>query len=245
MISRILLPLVVAGCGVTSAAAQALPEVRLGTPVTGRMHADSAQITYRFTAAARDRLRLTMQSDSFDTVVEVGRLRDGEWTRVGFNDDADGTNSRLSFVIGEAGEYRILAKPYDEGSEGPFTLELSSEADPTCCAVPLSPAVDYPGALSEDDRIDGGLPYDAYLLRGRAGEQVVVTMRSAAFAPRVRIGRWTGGALEELAVSAGSGGEARAVLRFPADGDYLMMATAGSASARGPYRILVERQPPR
>lgn len=224
-----------------SASAQALPEVRVGTPVNGRLHADSTEVRYRFTAATGDRLRLTMRSDSFDTVVEVGSVRQGEWTQLGFNDDADGTNSRLSLVVEEAGEYLILAKPYEEGSEGPFVLEMTSEADPTCCAVPLSPAVDYPASLDEDDRLDGGNLYDPYLLHGRAGEQVVVIMRSSAFAPRVRIGRWAGQALEELAAGASTGAESRAVVRFPADGEYLLMATAADPSARGAYRIVIER----
>jgi hypothetical protein len=224
-----------------SVQAQAVPELRVAAPVTGRMHADSGQITYRFTASAGDRLRFSMRSDSFDTVVEVGRMRGGEWASEGVNDDFEGTNSRLSVVIDSAGEYRVLAKPYEEGSEGPFTLEMTSESDPTCCAPTLSTAVDHGGILADDDRAaETGARFDPYLISARAGQELVVTMRSSAFAPRVRVGRWTGGAFLELGAGSGTGGESRVSFRFPADGEYLVMASAVDATARGGYRIVVD-----
>jgi hypothetical protein len=222
-----------------------VPELRVGAATTGHLGADSGQVTYRFAADAGDRLRLTLSSDSFDTVVEVGRVQEGEWVPVDSNDDADGTNSRLSLVIGSAGEYRVRARAYEEGSSGPFRLELSSESDPTCCAAAIGPAVDYPGLLDDDDRsTEAGAPYEPYLLHGRAGEAWMVTMRSSAFAPQVRIGRWTSGAFQELVAGTATPGPpaaSTAVLRFPADGDYLVMASARDRSARGPYRIVVER----
>lgn len=241
---RIHLVAAVAALCVTSAATAqgTIPELRVGTPATGRLPSDSAHVTYRFVAAAGDRLRLAMRSDSFDTVVEVGRLQDGEWVSVDTNDDADGTNSRLSLVMGAAGEYRIRAKAYEEGSEGPFTLDLTSESDPTCCAPALGVAVDYPGSLDDDDRAaPAGERYEPYLLHGRAGEEWIVTMRSTAFAPQLHIGRWTGGAFQELVAGAPSAGSSRAVIRFPADGEYLIMASANDAAARGNFRIVVDR----
>jgi hypothetical protein len=219
----------------------AIPEVRIGAPVTGHLPADSAQVTYRFTAAAGDRLGFAMKSDSFDTVLEVGRLRNDEWVSVGENDDADGTNSRLSLVIDSAGEYRILARAFEAGSEGPFTLEMTSESDPTCCAPKLSLAVDAPGVLTDDDRpTDAGGRFDPFLLRGLAGQEVAVTMRTTAFTPRLRIGRWVGGAFQEIAAGTAAGATSRAVVRFPAEGEYLVMATAADTSGRGLYRIAVD-----
>jgi hypothetical protein len=82
-------------------------------------------------------------------------------------------------------------------------------------------------------------PFEAWYLEGRAGERIVITMRSTAFDAYVHIGRQGDRAF--LANDDDSGGNTDAQLSFtiPANGTYVIVANTFAAGASGSYRLEV------
>jgi hypothetical protein len=107
--------------------------VTAGTPVSGDLSEDDDVLdsdnsyfdlwTYR--GRAGEALRITMESDEFDTYLAIGRMVDGAFEEIASMDDGgDGTNSLLEVTLPEAGDYVIRANSFSAGETGAYTLRV-------------------------------------------------------------------------------------------------------------------------
>ncbi len=91
------------------------------------------------------------------------------------------------------------------------------------------------GALAQGDQtLDSGEFQDTYQVRGRAGQQLVVRMRSTAFDPYLMV-RGPGNFAEDNDDAPGGGVDAELNVRLPADGTYQVVATSFRSGERGAY----------
>ncbi|HEU0013757.1 MAG TPA: PPC domain-containing protein [Longimicrobium sp.] len=199
---------------------------------------------YRFTGRAGQRVEIEMDSDSFDTVVTLGRMRGAEYVPLEENDDgsSDRTGSLLMYILPEDGEYVIRATSFSEAT-GPYLLELRAWAEAP--VMTLYAGQQEEAFLDVADRSSEGAFYDAYHYAGRAGERVRIRMDSDDFDAALVLGRMRGGEFEALAsIDDGGGGtNARLDAVLPADGEYIVRATSFGARQTGAYRILLTSLP--
>lgn len=98
------------------------------------------------------------------------------------------------------------------------------------------------GTLEEGDRqMEDGALYDAYVIRGRPGETVVVRMRSDDFDTWLHWGREQGGQWvdEEENDDAGDGTDSRLTVRLGGDGRYELRAAGFDEEEQGAYALSV------
>jgi len=79
---------------------------------------------YAITVAEGDKLRLTMVSNEFDSVVEIGKAGEA-WVAIETDDDGlSDTHARLDWTVEEAGDYLIRARAYAPGQTGAYALTV-------------------------------------------------------------------------------------------------------------------------
>ena len=78
---------------------------------------------YTFTLRQRDEITIDLTSPTVDTFLYLLRGAGQRGTVVDSNDDAVGTNSRITWML-EPGTYTVEATTFDSGATGPFTLEV-------------------------------------------------------------------------------------------------------------------------
>jgi hypothetical protein len=110
--------------------------IRRGQTVTGTLAERDPELDdgrwydlYAYTGRAGERIRITMSSDDFDTVVILGRMVDGEFQELGSNDDAedgDDTDSELVIELPEDGRFVIQATSFEDGTGGEYELTVGS-----------------------------------------------------------------------------------------------------------------------
>lgn len=78
-----------------------------------------------FRGEAGETFVVTQRSDEFDSLLQVGRMVDGEWERIESDDDGGGdSDAQLTITLPESGEYVIRAGSYLEDETGAYTLQL-------------------------------------------------------------------------------------------------------------------------
>jgi hypothetical protein len=99
------------------------------------------------------------------------------------------------------------------------------------------------GALAATDvKLPDDSYVDEYVFRGRSGQQVVISMRSAAFDPYLALGTyrdgrtWQGLATDD---DGGGGTDARISYTLPADGLYVIRANSVEVNEQGAYTLQV------
>jgi hypothetical protein len=96
---------------------------------------------------------------------------------------------------------------------------------------------------ASDPALDDGSHYDVWSYRGRAGERLVVTLRSDDFDAYLAVGRLSGGDCEDDCETDddGAGGtDARVVLTLREDGVYGIRANSLDEGETGAYTLTVE-----
>lgn len=232
---------------------QTLP-IAVGASATGEIaetdavsdEDDTFYDAYTFTGRAGQRVRVTMESDAFDTFLRLGRMVEGSFEELESDDDGagEGTNSLLRATLPDDGEYVIRASPLGDGT-GAYTLRLE---EPVVRGPqppqPVQAGVTAQGVLDDDDAVletDNSF-YDLWSYQGRAGESLKIQMMSEDFDTYVSIGRMVDGQWEEVA-SMDDGGEGTNTLlevTLPADGEYLVRANSFGAEETGSYTLSVE-----
>ena len=180
-----------------------------------------------------------------DSYLAIGRM-DGDTLAVEANDDDGGgdKNARLRFTAKEDGTYIIRAQALDANSTGSYTLKVAERAIRAATVANLASNVLTNGELTDsDDEADDGSLFDAYRITGRAGEQIIVTMRSSAVDSYLVIGKMTDGEWTQIAFDDdGAGGNhARLEHTFDESGDYIIRANTVGAGKTGAYTIRLER----
>jgi hypothetical protein len=110
--------------------------IRRGQTVTGALRTGDPELedgrwhdAYAYTGRAGERIRISLASDEFDTVLMLGRVVDGEFHELESNDDADdgdGTDSRITIELPEDGRYVIQATSFRARTEGAYRLTVGA-----------------------------------------------------------------------------------------------------------------------
>ncbi len=251
------------GLGSYTLALQAAPEATTGQPrpiamgqtVTGELaetdNADEEEDRYYdvYTFAGRPGQRLTIEmgSEDFDTYLQLGRMEDGEFQSVTSDDDGgeEGTNSRISHVVDEEGEYAVRATSFGDAS-GAYTLTIRERVSRAPAPPrPISAGREASGELDEEDAIldTDGSYYELWSYQGHAGEQLRIRMDSDDFDTYLAIGRMEEcGEFDEIATmdDGGEGTNTLLEVTLPEDGEYVIRANSFSADETGSYTLVVE-----
>ena len=216
--------------------------------------ATAAEDAYRYDdylirARAGQRLEAVMRAADFDAYLEV--FHQGDSDPLASDDDGlgEGTHSRLRFTADRAGTYVLRARTLSGVSGGAYTLGLSQRRPagrpPRPSGIRVGQSIQ--GALTGGDpESEGGLAYDAYAFRARAGDRFAIDLSSAAFDPVVRVGQMRSGEFNELAMNDDTletGLNSRLIFTAEAGGDYIIRATPLSAGDEGAYTLALARGP--
>ncbi|MEM8696853.1 MAG: hypothetical protein AAGE05_12605 [Pseudomonadota bacterium] len=253
--------------GALPAAALAQTPLTPGAATQGELTRESERVTsndyyldsYTVTGEAGDRIAIAMQSEDFDTLIEIGRMESDQFMQIAVDDDGgDGLNSRLVFTFPETGTYIVRARTFGADATGNYMIEVSELAPPPPPPPPLriragstaegtltmdSPTYS-PDAYGGQDR-----HYALYELRGRAGDTRTVTLRSGDFDAFLGIGAMTplgfaivesndDGAANDEEESLGL--DSRLTVTFREAGTLMIRATTLGGGATGEYSLTVE-----
>lgn len=255
--------------GLLLAAAPALAqsELRDGRSVTGQLTTDSEVLQeniyytdlYRISGEAGERVAISMQSDEFDTLLEIGQMVDGRFQELGRDDDGGGQlNSRLVFTFPETGTYTIRARTFGSGTTGTYLIEANRLPPPP--PPPPPTAMGWGETVSGDLTLEspayevdqfGGPPrhYALFSLAGEAGQTATITLRSDDFDAYLEVGGQTpiGFAVQESNDDgiAGEGEEplglnSRVTVTFGMSGTIIIRATTLGGGATGSYQLTAE-----
>ncbi len=192
--------------------APTLPTIAMGDTVQGEITAPATPggcvanpriRAWTFAGQAEQRLEITLQSEAFDTVVELGRMNGCEFESLARNDDGagaeDGLNSRLTVRLRENGTYVVRATSFSDDGAGAFALAMRQLPPPAPEPTPmaLTAGREVRGQLTNRDATipsgeeglsEGGRPYHLYALTGRAGERFDLALDANEFDPVLEAG---------------------------------------------------------
>ena len=243
-------PLVVVAAPAT---AQIMP-IAVGQIVNGRLDPsdrtladDSYYDLYEYRGRPGETITVTMRSPDFDAYLQGGPAEGPGLTAEENDDDgAGGTDARLTATIGPSGIYRIRANSYGAGATGTYTLSLESDAPAAGNALAggggnvLVAGQTVSGRLdASDGQLGDGSYFDMYEYRGRAGETIVVTMRSSDFDTYLQGGSPSGADLTvEDSDDDGAGGtDSRLTVTLAGSAEYRVRANSYGPGATGAYTL--------
>ena len=226
-------------------AAAALP-IAVGDRVEGRLTESTGQgesgrraVTYQFQGREGQRISVLMTSSDIDAYLELFRDRDGVRESLMTDDDSGGRlNARLNRRLSETGTYLIEARAYADDL-GAYVLELT-ETPPEPVPTPLAYGQTLEGEIAAaDPRDERSRGFDAYILSGVQGRRVQIIMRSGDFDAYLQIGEAGEDfvALAEDDDGLGEGLDSRLTFSLPADGDYVVRASALGSEGKGLYSV--------
>lgn len=249
------------------ASANAQTPLTPGGPAQGELTRESERVTtndyyldsYTVTGEAGDRIAIAMQSDDFDTLLELGQMEGDQFMQMFVDDDGgEGLNSRLVFTFPQSGTYVVRARTFGPDSIGNYTIEVTELPPPPPPPDPIrirpgSTAdgvltMDSPTYVSDSYGVEGR-HYALYELRGRAGDTRTITLRSGDFDAFLEVGGMTplGFAVSESNDdgAAGDGEESlgldsRLTVTFQQSGTLMIRATTLGGGATGTYSLTVE-----
>lgn len=198
-------------------------EAMLGGP-------DPAMRVFAVRLAAGQFLTVTMDGlgDGLDPLLELRpALASADSAPIARDDDGGGgSNARLSYAVGEAGDYHIYARSLGDRGQGRFRLITSVTTarprpvsdlvagQPERHILSLATAARITGQTAQSDRLA-----HVYRLAGRAGQAWTLDLRSAAFDALIEVVGDTsiGRAVIARDDDGGERTDARLTLRFERD----------------------------
>lgn len=227
-----------------------------GRPAAGELTAEDARVedggyrydAWTFSTRQGQRVELTLTSAAFDAYLEVWpAAADADAPQWSDDDSLSGTDARLRFVA-PAGDWIVRARGFGSDALGAYSLSLTERPPapraPRPAPVRIGRSVE--GELSDrDPETEDGVRYDAFALRMRQGERVLVTLTSDAFDPMLQIGRGVGGDFVELADNDddGQGLNSRLVFEAPSSGEFVIRVTP-LGDDDGAYVLTLAEAPP-
>jgi len=233
------------------AAAQAT--ISPGQTISGRLEASDPKLDdgsyyddYVYAGSAGDQIVITLRSTEFDTYLGWGQPGPtaSQLTSEGSDDDgAGGTDSQLRVIMGAGARYIVRVNSLAGGATGAYTVSVArGTVTPAPAPRPIAVGQTVSGSLDATDPLMGdGSHYDEYTFTGRPGEQVVITLRSAAFDSYLAWGRGSGSAFaSEATDDDGAGGnDAQLRVMVSGDGTYTIRANSLAPGATGAYTLNV------
>lgn len=241
-----------------AAPAAAQPTIQPGQRVAEELSASDPTLNdgrhfdvWRFAAQPGHVYLVTLRSSRFDAYLAVGSHVAVDCDDCMANDDGGGgTDAALRFTPRAAGTYEIRANSYAAGQTGGYELTLRDEGVPGDGLRP-PPVVVLAGDTVQgrlepgDETYGGGHAFtDTYVYNGRAGETVVVTVRSDDFDTEVAMGRptHTGCRPMDSDDDGGGGTDSRLELTLRQDGPYHIHVRTARVDGQGAYTLAVARQ---
>lgn len=221
---------------------------------------------YTFQARGGEGVTATLRSKDFDAFLVLGRMRGDDFEEIESDDDSGGgSDSRVSATLPEAGTYTLRVNSLYGDKTGAYTVELASgvventsddddehgghDHDDTTPrplhpqARPIRAGQMVRDSLRATDPEDSdGTYYQDWLYTGRAGERIVITMRSTAFDSYLQFGKAGAGTFTYMDAQddRGGGNDSLMAVALPEDGQYVLRVNTIS-KATGPYSLRVER----
>ena len=201
---------------------------------------------YAFTAAAGDRVQISLGSDDFDTYLS---LLGPDGAVVAEDDDSGeiGTSSRLTQTLAVAGEYLVEVRAFADNGEGRYELSLEAVAAPPP-PIDLAVGRNHSGALTDDSPEDAeGRAYQDFRVQLQAGRRFQAILRSGDFDSYLRIGAEEGEFLPLAEDDDGLGEGFNSRLNFvpETDGAYLLRVSPLGSNTTGLYALeTLDRGPP-
>lgn len=217
---------------------------------------------YVFEGRRGQRATLTMRSAQIDSVL----VMTNESGFQASNDDGPnmGTDARIEAVLPADGLYTIAASALNRG-RGEYTISVvleggaqpASPPPPTPPrARPARPAAPAPVQSSQaalpvlvpgrpvnaslaagDTQMQSGAFVDNYAVEGRRGQQITLTMSSAAFDTVAAIGSRDGSFFQRNDDGPGMGTNSQLTVTLPDDGTYIVAASSYRNDATGGYTL--------
>ena len=245
-----------AGCLVLAAPAHAAAQGTLafGETVEGELTTsdptlgdDSHYDLWRFEGTAGQRVVVTLRSPDFDAFLAVGPTAGDGCDACKLDDDgAGGTDSRVRMTLPRTGTYEIRANSLGSGETGRYTLTLEDAgiAPPLRARGEIRPGQTVAGELDAGDpEARDGSYFELWTFRGRAGDRIVVTLRSEDFDAYLGWGRLAGAEWTEIeSDDDGAGGtDSRLEVTLDESGVYHISAGSLFDGETGSYTLTVER----
>jgi hypothetical protein len=232
-------------------------EVPSGTPISlgevsgelargdQKLEGVSYQDTWTYQGRAGETLVITLRSEDFDAMLNVGAFDGGECTGMDGDDNgAGGTDSRLTIHLPDDGAYHLHVTSARPGGSGRYTLTVEAAEAGIAVASPIAPGEEMEGTLGEGDAREGdGSLYDLWSFRGNEGEAFTITLRSEEFDTFLHFGRMMNGTWEVLNADDDGGGDtdSQLTVTLPETGEYLLHANAFGVNGRGTYTLRIQR----
>lgn len=200
--------------------------INVGDVIQGTVANSTAE--YRFDAKAGETLTISLESEDFDTYLEV---QDSNGNLVGYDDDGgDGLNSQLLFSPPETGTYTIVVRGFSGNATGSYTLSLS--------AIQIV-SVTY-GTTTPLTIAAGDVPFQ-FTIDGQAGD--VLNIYTDNRSVDVRMSLFDPEGAEIYYDDDGGVGVASYLrrVRLPAAGTYRLTVEPFSDSTEGTTNLVVEQ----
>lgn len=237
------------GSSSTASSSSSTGAIRLGETIRGRLepgdrtHRDGSFIDqYTFRGRAGQVVTARLESSDFDAYLFLQGPNNFNES----NDDADGTNARITATFPAAGEYRFIVNSFESGPRpGAYTLSLvegSSGEAPAASgarsqALTLGRAVD--GRLADGDAtLSSGELHDIYTVSLQRGQAVTADLSSSDFDPYLFV-RGPGNFSEDNDDYQGSSSRSRIEFTAPEAGTYRIAVTSYKPGEAGAYRLHV------
>ncbi len=238
-----------------------------GTLTTGSCYyyfgTDTTQLyyedVYSFSGTAGQQISISMSSAAVDAWLDLYDVNDTSATPLISDDDGGGgTNARIPraggyYTLPATGTYYISANTASANQTGPYTITVAEAANPwqSSCIQPITVGQTINGTLTTGScyyyfGTDTTQLYyeDVYSFSGTAGQQISISMSSAA------VDAWLDlydvndtSATPLISDDDGGGGTNARIPRaggyytLPATGTYYISANTASANQTGPYTI--------
>ncbi len=192
---------------------------------------------YSFQASAGDELTAVVTSTAFDTYVVLKSPSGEAWG----NDDHDNSKDRseLTVTADAAGEWALVVTSYEGGETGAYHTSLSQVAAGTAAG---SGGEDrHTGSLGPgDSTLDSGEYVDGFELKGRAGEHVVIDLRSDDFDTYLALGS-PSGEMWQNDDHESSSHRSQLSMELPETGTYTVAITSYKPAETGDWQVTITR----
>jgi plastocyanin len=209
---------------------------------------------WHFEGKRGQRVTVTQRSAGFDTFLQLGKQGASEIAEQ--NDDAEETNSEITYTLPEDGLYVIIAGSFAPRETGDYTVTLAVRDPLPGMTGPVTPVtlllreadpmqrVGLDRRMgsqldARDARMDDSTLYELWYITASAGDEIAVTLESSQFLGAVFVGRQ--GAQEALGGAVGA--QARVTFTAATTGTYVIVVSGGKPVDVGSYVLDVARKP--
>jgi hypothetical protein len=231
---------------------------RAAFAATDGMLSDSTYFArWYFSGTKGQRVRINQASEAFDTYLHLARH--GATEIDAQNDDAEGTDSEVTFTLPADGMYVIIANSYTKLGTGDYTLALEiREAAPglsgpqTTTSVLLreveplqriSVGMRMGSQISPGDpMLDDSTQVELWYVNATAGDALIITLETTEFPGLLRVGKHSTQTL--LGTARVMAGRAELVVNIPETGTYVIVVQSAQPGVRGNYVVETTRAVP-